>query len=235
MRLYSAFHLVSSPVRGARPNAPGEGWNEALAHAEQIYRGINSYNEQRALIALGSIKVNPVVELMLANAFSGAAFEPEKVKTGRQRRCPIYFRCRDNDPQPPSFCGGTGVAAQTDSSEIGIYHENAEGKWTCCPWTEDDNDVAFFYCANKRTSGLVEMACGGFSARSTGLLTENLEQIVSRLGNSQYDKEDLRLGLHLIKFTHKPVRQPGPGQDGRRDWGFEIVPVAKEAIRRRLS
>jgi hypothetical protein len=234
-RLFSAFHLMAAPTRHARPDAPGEGWDEACRQAQEAYRGLARYREKRALIAMGSIKVNPVVEVMLANLFSAPPFAvPDQVNSARQRRCPIFFRFRDSDPQPPSCCGGTRLAKRSTSDEIGVYYETVKDAWLCCPH-DADHDAAFIYCADRRPAGMVELACGGFSARATSLMTDNLEQITSRLGWPQYQTHDLHLGLYVIQFNRR-ARDRRPDSDSQgRDWTFDVIPISNRSLQRRLT
>jgi hypothetical protein len=234
-RLLSAFHLVNAPRRHARPDDPGEGWEQLRRRADEVVGGLRRYRDKRVLIALGSIKVNPVVEIMLADAFSASPFVVQDgVGDASQRLCPIFFRYRDDDPQPPSCCGGTTLATQPDSQRSGIYCEAEGGGWVCFPW-EKDHDAAFIFYANKRAAGLVEVACGGFSARATGLMIEYLEPIASRLGDPQYEAHDLHLGLYVVRFTRRVSERSVGCEPRNADWGFEVVPIPEFTIRRRLD
>ena len=61
----------------------------------------------RALVCLGSVKSNPVVELVLAELFHCEPFvSQDEVNDPRERNCPIFMRLRDNDPHPASCSVG---------------------------------------------------------------------------------------------------------------------------------
>jgi hypothetical protein len=233
-RLLSYFHQVTAPIRHATPEHPGPGWGKVCEEAETVYRGISANIEKRALVTLGSIKVNPVVEVMLARAFSARPFSVQHPVLVSERSCPIFFRYRDDDPRPPSCIGGTELSSDVDSPNPGIYYESAEGHWQCA-LSDASHDAAFLFYCNKRAAGIVEVACGGFSARATGLLTQHLESIASRLGTPQYLAPHLHLGLYVIEFTDKAKDRAAGSTSPNEEWEFQIVPVGKRGIQRRLD
>jgi hypothetical protein len=82
---------------------------------------------------------------------------------------------------------------------------------------------------------MVVLAFGGFSARATWLITDNLEQIIARLGWPEYQTHDLHLGLYVIKFTRRARDRRGGPESAGRDWTFEVIPISARSLRRRLG
>jgi hypothetical protein len=66
--------------------------------AEAVYRGFQEKERSRALICLGSVKSNPIADLIMATTWGATAFKPQDgVSHPRLRRCPIFLRYRDDD------------------------------------------------------------------------------------------------------------------------------------------
>ena len=97
----------------ARPSPTNAGrWPAARTNRSRGTAG------DKALVCLGSNKSNPVVELLLASAFGCEPFESQDgLPSAGQRSCPIFLRYRDNDPQPPSCCGGLRLATPRPGHE----------------------------------------------------------------------------------------------------------------------
>jgi len=244
-RQHPRFHLVAAPERHIRPDNPGPQWAEIVARAQAVYenneppisteRSLGWQKEAgqgRALVALGSVKVNPVVELIFAHAFGGKPFVSlDSLPKASQRPCPLLFRYRDDDPQPPSFCGGVQIAADTPAPLPGIYYEAKPDQWACCPWDPEEHDAAFFLYAIYPARARVEAACGGFSSRATHCLTDKLDEIVSALGEPLFSTPQIMLGLYVIEFRFphgQAAKEPGPSE-------YRVLPVPEEVLSRRLA
>ncbi len=243
------FHLVPAPHRDTDAQDPGDYWKEIVRRASELYEGgtndpvvalpaqaaADDAIRGAALVALGSVKVNPVVELMLAHAFSAAPFDSQDngAKAG-QRRGPIFFRYRDTDPKPPSFCGGLHIAADTPAPEPGVYYQAERNRWKCVPWNEDASDAAFLFYAFYPRLARLEVACGGFSSRATNCLTEELDHIVSGLGEPQFTSRQIVLGLYVIEFTFGSPPPPNPRQDSVK-CESRVIRIPDAVIRRHLG
>jgi len=248
-RQHPRFHLVAAPERHIRPQNLGPQWAEITARAQHVYENSqqpssaeSSLNWQedlgqgRALVALGSVKVNPVVELILAHAFGGAPFVSlDTLPKASLRPCPILFRYRDDDPQPPSFCGGTQIAADTPAPQPGIYYEAAPGQWECCPWDTETHDAAFLMYAMYPPRARVEVACGGFSSRATHCLTDKLDEIISALGEPMFSTPQIIFGLYVIEFrfsSEQAAKQPGKEPEPSE---YRVLPIPEQVLSRRLA
>ncbi|MGH7134652.1 MAG: hypothetical protein ACREHD_02870, partial [Pirellulales bacterium] len=83
-----------------------EQWTAVFGAAREHYDRVDAQGADTALIALGSNKVNSMVELILASAFAATPFESQdEVAHPRDRACPLMFRYRQRDPKPASCCG----------------------------------------------------------------------------------------------------------------------------------
>ncbi len=248
-RQHPRFHLVAAPERYIRPDHPGPQWAEIIARAQAVYEDSEPVSspetklgwqeepgQGRALVALGSVKVNPVVELILARAFGGTPFASlDAVPKASLRPCPMMFRYRDDDPQPPSFSGGVQIAAETAAPLPGIYYECDTGRWQCCPWDTEEHDAAFLFYAMYPARARVEVACGGFSSRATHCLTDKLDEIISALGEPLFTSPQIVMGLYVIEFRFSaltaektPRKEPEPS-------AYRVLPIPEKVLASRLS
>jgi hypothetical protein len=229
------FHLVTAPDREVTVQDPGSQWPDLRHGAEQLYESLRP-RKRSAVIALGSVKVNPMVELLLAQAFSATPFvTQDDVLSPQDRRCPILFRYRDYDPQPPSCAGGMELAAELPASQPGLYYETKGGSWELCPWDPASSDVAFLFYRYFPPTAQVEVTCGGFSGRATSCLTEQLEEITSELGEPQYVSEHLHLGLYVIHFTFDPADTDFDQYRDDRPFETRVIRLDDAVIARRLK
>lgn len=248
-RQHPRFHLVAAPDRHIRPDNPGPQWSEIVARARAVYENSHQLppperaprwpmevGQGRALVALGSVKVNPVVELILAQAFGAKAFVSlDQIPTSSKRPCPMLFRYRDDDPQPPSFCGGVQIAADSPAPLPGIYYEAEPGRWLCCPWDPEEHDAAFLMYAMYPPRARLEVACGGFSSRATNCLSDKLEEIVSALGEPLFSSPQLVLGLYIIEFRFCPPSGSKPGSKESELAEFRVLPIPEQVLAFRLA
>ena len=70
----------------------------------------------RALVCIGSMKSNPVVELVIASACGCDPFvSQDKIAKASERYCPFYLRYRTDDPHPDSCAAGLSVSKDVKS------------------------------------------------------------------------------------------------------------------------
>jgi len=213
--------------------------NQFPEKARRVYDAFEASSKDKALVALGSVKSNPVIELMLARAFRAEPFvSQDDVLYARERACPVYLRFRENlDVAVPSFSGGQRLSQHEDSSAPGIYYERADGTWEHAPWTAEDQDAALIFYHYLPAHGRLEMVIGGFSSRSTRLLAQVLTPaLTSRLWPPVYDTPERQIGIYVVKFKFTPE---DPAQRDilamKYSGDFEIISLEREVITRRLS
>lgn len=232
--LRAEFHLVPSPPRDAPRDSKGQ-WSHARREAETLYAELQQQNGSACLF-LGSGKVNPAVELTLARAWSAAPFvTQDDVKYPADRSCPIFFRYRDDDPKPDSFCGGMKLAKRGPVIEPGIHYEQEGKLWKACPCNPADSDAAYIFFAYYPNTAHAEVACGGFSSRATNCLTRALEEIVKQIPGPQYTSRTLDVGLYVVHFTFDAGNTDYDRYRDNRPFQTNVIGLSPKVIERRLA
>ena len=111
--------------------SPGQVEQEGVrGRAEEVFDGFVDATGDRGLICIGSIKSNPVVELLFSDVFGYTPFVTEDdVDDVSARSCPFFLRYRDTDPKPDSASAGTRLSKNEDAPEPGFYFEKDDGTW----------------------------------------------------------------------------------------------------------
>lgn len=184
--------------------SPGQAASLADCHqmARSVYQDFCDAAGDKALVCLGSNKSNPVVEVLVAEAFGGEAYVSQDASANATNRtCPIFLRYRKEDPKFTSCFGGITLARNQASDKPGIYYEQEDGKWGCCEWDETKQDAAFVIYVHRESQGRMEMALGGFSGRATRLLARLLARRGDEFWPPVYSDEGLQIGAFVVKFT----------------------------------
>ncbi len=185
--------LVWSPGQGTR--------DQVLGRAQRLYDEFNEAAMDRALVGLGSVKSNPVVEHIVANLFHTEPFvSQDGIDDPTQRNSPFFLRFRADDPQFASCCGGTDLSAKMPSNAPGIYFETPSG-WKVCKWADKKRDAAFVVYVHRESQGRLELAMGGYSGRGTRLLARVLASRAEELWPPVYEGHGLRVGAFILEFV----------------------------------
>ncbi|MEM0926954.1 MAG: helix-turn-helix transcriptional regulator, partial [Planctomycetota bacterium] len=109
--------------------SPGQVSQEDVrARAEEVFDGFVDATGDRGMICIGSIKSNPVVELLFSDVFGYTPFVTEDdVDDVSARSCPFFLRYRETDPQPGSASAGMRLSKNEDAPEPGFYFEKNDG------------------------------------------------------------------------------------------------------------
>ena len=175
---------------------------EAIARAAAIHSGFTQQGGDKALVCLGSTKSNPVMELILAGLFGCEPFRSQdNVTRASDRDCPFYVRYRDNDPHPESCCGGTQLARDDGAQAPGLYYEQEDGTWGCCPSDGNTLDAAFVFYVYRESQGQLEMSLGGFSGRATRLLARALAVRAQDFWPAVHQSAGMQIGAFIVQFT----------------------------------
>lgn len=214
--------------------------DDAIATGHSVHSDFMARSGDRAIVGLGSIKSNVVIELLIALLFGAEPFAPQEdvVKPG-DRKCPFYISLRPKDPHPPSCHAGTRLSKSQRKPEPGIYYEQASGKWTSCPWGLTQ-DAALVMYAFRPPAGTVEAVMGGFSSRATRCLAEALPDIAPKLWPPSYDEDDLKVGVFIVRFKYdKPTTDNGADEYAAWRYAkpseFKVIPLSHAALARRLK
>ena len=208
----------------------------ALKEAETLYNRFNTVGWDRALVCLGSIKSNVLVELVIARAFHCEPFaRQDNLDKPQDRSCPVYFRYREDDVKPPSCYAGMQLARSYKTDQPGIYFETKSGDWEVCPVTETQDAALVMYVWSP-TKGKLEMVMGGFSGSATRGLAANLRMIPEQLWPPQLEQSDLKVGVFIVQFENR--QRAG----GSRDDEFadpltlkKVIPLDQEVLSKRLD
>ena len=208
----------------------------ATQRALEVYDEFGRSRQDKALVCLGSMKSNPVAELVMAEAFDAAPFKSlDGQSRAMDRKCPIYLRYRDHDPHPESCWGGTRLALDADSAVPGIYYEKEDGSWACCPSDETGRDVAFVSYVTCEAQGWIQMTLGGFSGRATRLLARTLASRAEEFWPPTCTVGGKQYGTFVVAYKLPPElnRQDVLRTDVTGD--PEIIPISQAALERRLT
>lgn len=223
--------LVLAPKKGSSSQVNDKAW--------RVYGEFEKVEKDKALVCLGSVKSNPVVEIVLARAFGAEPFvSQDHVRQARERSCPVWLRYRDKlDWDLPSCGGGFQLSQTEDAAEPGIYYERADGSWRHCPWDAGRRDAALLFYQYLPALGRLEMVLGGFSSRSTRFLSQTLApNLASRLWPPVYDTPALQIGAYIIKFDFRDEDTENRDILSRKYSGStEVIPLDGEVIARRMK
>lgn len=231
-------HRLLLEQRFAHSPEPEATADSLMKMAEPIFQEFESRKGDKTLICLGSIKSNPVIELIFARTFGATPFVPQDdVARVRNRSCPIFFRYRDQDTTPPSCCGGWKLSRSHRTKQSGIYYETKTGKWECCPSTPKQGAALVFF-AYQPQRGRLESVIGGFSGRDTWYVARVLSDHAMRLWPPSFSSDDLRVGMFIMRFQYKAEKSENEIIETTpkdRPAKVEVISLAGEVIARHLA
>jgi hypothetical protein len=210
---------------------------EVQSRARMIHEEFHAIPGDKAMVCLGSVKSNPVVERIMAHAFGGEPFvSQDGIAKVADRCCPIFLRYRSHDPHFPSCSGGLQLAEDTPTERPGIYYETKDGSWQLCQWDEPEQDAAFVFFIHRESQGCLEMVLAGFSGRSTRLLAKTLATRAQDFWPPVFRSHGLQVGAFIVKYNLTAQH------DRTRDMlrtdlvaGTKVIPLDQEVIERRLA
>lgn len=206
---------------------------EAIERSKRVHETFTTTSGDKALICLGSVKSNPVVEMVIADAFQASAFESQDgVESATERRCPFFLRYRDHDPHIPSASAGMRLSKTEEAKEPGIYYESANGKWEYA----GGQDTALVFYIYRESLGRLEMVLSGFSGRATRLLARTLSNRSEEFWPPVYQENYLQIGAYIVQY--QAASDAGRLDDILRTdviGNPTITPLPIESIARRLE
>ncbi len=224
--------LVWSPPKPEKDTAQAE-MREALDRATTVYNEFVSPHGDKALVCLGSIKSNPVVESVIADTFMATPFESQdNVEKATDRKCPFFLRYRDYDPKVPSASAGERLSKTETVDEPGIYYEAADGSWKFA----GGQDTALVFYVYRQTLGRLEMVLSGFSGRATRLLARSLASRSEDFWPPNYRATHQQIGAFIVQYEES--NNASPLDEILRTDAIgtpSITPIPVEAISRRLQ
>lgn len=218
--------------------SPGQGDEEVvMSRAREVHAAFAESSGDQALVCLGSIKSNPVVELVLSQSFGCEPFiSQDDVAQPRRRSVPFFLRYRDDDPHPKSCGAGLRLARSEETKAPGLYYEQADGTWAHCAWRQPEQDAALVYYLHRESHGRLEMVLGGFSGRATRLLARTLATRAEDFWPPIYSGHGVQVGAFIVQYDL------GPQEDQQRDIlrtdlvaDTKIIRLPAEPFQRRLE
>jgi hypothetical protein len=223
--------LIAAPSRD-EDNEP-ERIREAAAIWRESFATKKTKKKDKALVCLGSVKSNSVIESFVASCFPKAKpFESEDgVKVARDRACPFAILFRPTDPKINSCCGGQQLCLLDSNNGPGIYYETANQKWAGVPSNHHSDGAIVFYRYNKSLRNLC-ICLGGYSSQATRWLSEYLRsgQADHAFWPPSYEKSDIQIGLFVIRFTLDQT-----SKRSEKPSSIDVIPIAEQVIRRRFQ
>lgn len=207
--------------------------SEAIDRSTEVHKDFISTSGDKALICLGSVKSNPVVELLIADTFQVDPFKSQdSVENASDRSCPFFLRYRPHDPHIESASAGIRLSKNDDASEPGIYYEKADGQWAYA----GGQDTALVFYVYREPLGRLEMVLSGFSGRATRLLARTLTNRSEEFWPPGYKANDLQVGAFIVQYQ-ETAQASNPDDILRTDviGNPTITPLPAESIARRLE
>lgn len=207
--------------------------DEACEYSRSVHNEFTSSAGDKALICLGSVKSNPVVEMVIADSFQTDPFRSEDdVAKASDRSVPFFLRYRDTDPRPACVSAGVRLSREQEVSEPGIYYEQADGTWAYA----GGQDTALVFYIYRESLGRLEMVLSGFSGRATRLLARTLASRAEEFWPPVYQENYLQIGAFIVQYSpSEDANQPNDLLRTDLTATLSITPLPVEAISRRLQ
>lgn len=215
--------------------SPGEvSLEDARSRASEVFESFVNAQGDRGIVCIGSVKSNPVVELLFADAFGCTPFVTEDdVDDVSARSCPFFLRYRDSDPKPGGASAGVRLSKNEDAPEPGFYYEKDDGTWAYAGGKDQDTALVFYLF--REALGRLDMVLSGFSGRATRLLAKTLAIRGEEFWPPVYEEDGVQIGAYLVQYDNtdtKPSRDDllfNPGGAAK------IMPLSRAAIAKRMA
>ena len=215
--------------------SPGQVSHEdARVRANQVFDGFVEAQGDRGIVCIGSVKSNPVAELLFADAFGCQPFVTEDdVDDVSARSCPFFLRYRDSDPQPGGASAGLRLSKNEDAPEPGFYYEKDDGTWAYAGGKKTDSALVFYIF--REALGRLDMVLSGFSGRATRLLAKTLAIRGEEFWPPVYEQDGLQIGAYLVQYENTDTTTGRDDLLVNAGGAAEIMPLSREAIARRVQ
>jgi hypothetical protein len=175
--------------------------DQVQSRAQWVYDEFSEMGGDKAMVCLGSVKSNPTVELVLANAFGCDPFvSQDNVAKASERSCPFFLRYREHDPHPPACSAGMQLSKSEKAAEPGLYYEQADGSWAFAGGATRGRDAALVFYIFRESLGRLEMVLSGFSGRATRLLARTLAHRAEDFWPPIFHENYLQVGAYLVQY-----------------------------------
>lgn len=226
--------LMPNKIQQTLVWSPGQvSLEDARERATEVMEGFVEATGDRGMICIGSVKSNPVVELLFADVFGCTPFVTEDdVDDVSARSCPFFLRYRDSDPQPGGASAGLRLSKNQDAPEPGFYYEKDDGTWDYVGGKNKDTALVFYIF--REALGRLDMVLSGFSGRATRLLAKTIAIRGEEFWPPVYEKDGVQLGAYLVQYENN---ENDPSRDDlmyNAGGAATIMPLSAEAIAKRM-
>lgn len=205
--------------------------------AEHVYDEFSNAAGDKALVCIGSMKSNPVVELVLANAFGCTPFESQdKLACAKDRSLPFFLRYRERDPKPTSCAAGINLGGDVEAKEPGIYYEEPDGSWSGCLLRDGKEDTALVFYVYRESQGRLEMTMAGFTGRATRMLARALSSRAEDFWPPVFEGQGIQIGAYVVQFSfdHRSTTATNI-LDTDLSASTRVIPLDGEVFERRIG
>lgn len=215
--------------------SPGQvSLENARSRATEVFDGFVDAQGDRGMVCIGSVKSNPVVELLFSDAFGFTPFVTEDdIDDASARSCPFFLRYRESDPKPDGGSAGMRLSKNEDAPEPGFYYEKDDGTWAFAGGKNKDTALVFYLF--REALGRLDMVLSGFSGRATRLLAKTLAMRGEEFWPPVYEQGGIQMGAYLVQYDNTDAK---PNRDDllfNSGGAAEIMPLSREAIAKRMA
>ena len=223
------FRFEPPTVFGEAPpdtEASRQQFDEDIARAKAVYERIKALRAHEAIVAIGSQRVNFLVEYLVAALFGCTPFStPHRVA-----QVPFFLVYRNIDRAVPSCFGGLDNPPGYDQTtrQPGTYYRDNRNRWNLCPWVEDKADSGVIIIVYE--PGLqLQMHIIGFSGRCTDAIGSELVRAANRFWPPKCPVGAKRIGVHICRLDLSPQQH-----SEARVSKFDVITLSSAALRRYL-
>ncbi|QEG40377.1 helix-turn-helix domain-containing protein [Roseimaritima ulvae] len=206
---------------------------ESQGRARRVHEAFAGTQGDKALVCIGSVKSNPVAEMIFAEAFGCTPFASEDdLDDSSSRACPFFLRYRENDPKPDAASAGVQLSKNEKLDKPGIYYEQDNGKWV---WAGGDRttDAALVFYIYREPLGRIELVLSGFSGRATRLLAKTLASRSEEFWPPVYEEAGLQIGAYIVQYAVD--EEETDLLETNLSAAPKVIKLSAEAIRRRIQ
>ena len=227
--------LMPSKIRQTLVWSPGQvSDDDARSRAGEVMESFVDATGDRGMVCLGSVKSNPVAELLFADAFGCTPFVTEDdVDDVSARSCPFFLRYRDSDPKPGGASAGLRLSKNEDAPEPGFYYEKDDGTWAYAGGKNKDTALVFYVF--REALGRLDMVLSGFSGRATRLLAKTIAIRGEEFWPPVYEQDGLQVGAYLVQYENTVSDSSRDDLLFNAGGAAEIMPLSTAAIEKRMS
>ncbi len=226
--------LMPNKIQQTLVWSPGQvSLEDARERATEVMEGFVDATGDRGMVCIGSVKSNPVVELLFADVFGCTPFVTEDdVDDVSARSCPFFLRYRDSDPQPGGASAGVRLSKNEDAPEPGFYYEKDDGTWDYAGGKNKDTALVFYIF--REALGRLDMVLSGFSGRATRLLAKTIAIRGEEFWPPVYEKDGVQLGAYLVQYENNENDLSRDDLMYNAGGAATIMPLSAEAIAKRM-